>query len=257
MVTRRAGRWVAIGLPLAFVSLLAAEIYATVSGDYLETPEFDISGTLRPSNGGGTGEPLRLAMFGDSTVAGLGAGTVDESLVFQTAQRVADALGRPVQARGYGVSGAMTADVRDDQLPKLDVGEVDVVVIVIGSNDVTHLTPPWRMDELTTSMLATARKESGGAPVVLGGIPLFGEARAFAQPLRAIVDAYGSVLRRVQSASAVEVEGATFVNIAQEASPRFVGVPDAMSSDQFHPGAVGYGFWADALAPAIVDAVTS
>lgn len=250
----RAARWLAFGVPLAFVAVLVVEVWMTMRRDYLAVPEFDIEGTLEPAGGGGRGRPLRLVMFGDSTVAGLGAGSVDESLVFQTAQRVADAAGRVVDARGYGVSGARTADVRDDQLPLLE-GDVDVVVVVIGSNDVTHLAPPWRFDDATASMLGVAREQGAGAPVVLGGIPLFGEARAFAQPLRAVVDGYASVLRGVQRATARQAQDVTYVDIARDASPRFVGVAGAMSEDQFHPGAAGYGFWADALAPAIVEAI--
>src|SRR5688500_17088340 len=138
-------------LPLAFVTVLAVEALMTVRREYEQVPAFDIEGTLQPAQGAGDSPPLRMAMFGDSTVAGLGSATVEESLVLQTGQRVADLTGRPVEARGYGVSGAVTADVEDEQIPTLD-GEVDVVVVVIGSNDVTHFTPPWRMDDLTESM---------------------------------------------------------------------------------------------------------
>lgn len=256
MSASRRGLLIVTGLPLAFVSVLAVQALMTTRREYLETPEFEIDGTLQPAGAQVGGRPLRMVMLGDSTVAGLGSDSVEESLVFQTGQRVADLTGRPVAARGYGVSGARTADVRDDQLPELD-GEVDVVVIVIGSNDVTHFAPPWRMDDLTASMLTAAREHGGGAPIVLGGIPLFGEARAFAEPLRSVVDGYASLLRRPQRSAANNVEGVTYVDIAREASPRFVGVDGAMSSDEFHPGAIGYGFWADALAPAIAAAVES
>ena len=255
-MSARRGRLIVAGLPLAFLSVLAVEAWMTMQREYLETPEFDIEGTLQPAGARAGDRPLRMVMFGDSTVAGLGADSVEDSLVLQTGQRVADLIGRPVEARGYGVSGARTADVRDEQLPEIG-SEVDVVVVVIGSNDVTHLAPPWRMDDLTTSMLAAARQHGGGAPVVLGGIPLFGEARAFAEPLRSVVDGYASILRDAQRGAANNVEGVTFVDIARDASPRFVGVDGAMSSDQFHPGAIGYGFWADALAPAIAASVES
>jgi lysophospholipase L1-like esterase len=46
-----------------------------------------------------------------------------------------------------------------------------------------------------------------------------------------------------------------FVDLAEQASPRFLGVPEATSPDGFHPSPVGYGFWADALAPAVVEAL--
>ncbi len=239
----------ALWLTLGFVVVLAVEAVIASRREYFMTPGYDVVGTARPP-GEVEGPPVRLVMLGDSTVAGLGAETVADSLVLQTAERVADRLGRVVEARGFGVSGARTIDVRDEQIPMID-SDVDVVVIVIGSNDATHLAPPWRFDDLTRSMLAAAQQQAPDAQVVLGGIPLFGEARALNEPLRSVVDGYATVLRQVQRRATASVEGATYVNIATQASPRFVGVPNAMLRDGFHPGAVGYGFWADALSAAI------
>ena len=54
---------------------------------------------------------LELAVLGDSTVAGVGSPTEAETLAVLVAQRVADALGRPVHVVGHGVSGARTATV--------------------------------------------------------------------------------------------------------------------------------------------------
>lgn len=249
---KRITRRLLIGLPLAFVGVLAVEALAAGRGEYApDDPGFVVDAAARPAAGGATGAPLRLVMLGDSTVAGLGATSAEGSLAVQTAQRAADELGRDVHVTGLGVSGARTADVASDQVPQLVDGEYDVVVIVIGSNDVTHATPPWRFDDETRQMLTRAVEAGGGAPVVLGGIPLFGSATALAQPLRGVVDLYAKPLRRIQSAVAAQVDGVTFVDIAAEASPRFAGVPDAMSPDGFHPADKGYGFWADALAPAV------
>ena len=243
-----------VGLPLAFVGLLAVEAAIAARGEYEPSdPGYVVEATVDPASGDASAAaPLKLVMLGDSTVAGLGAPTEEQSLPVQTAQRVADLLGRRVEVRGLGVSGARTADVTAGQLPQ--VTEADVVVIVIGSNDVTHGTPPWRFDDLTREMLVTATEQTD-APVVLGGIPLFGSATALAQPLRAVVGAYARPLRNLQARQVAAVDGVTFVNIAVEASPRFRGVPDAMSGDGFHPAPIGYGFWADALAPAIADLV--
>ena len=92
-----------------------------------------------------------------------------------------------------------------------------------------------------------------GAPVVFGGTPRFYGVGAFLQPLRAIVDGYAAVLRDDLQDVAARYPDLRFVDIAELASPRFLGVPDAMSSDEFHPSTIGYGFWADALAPAVVE----
>ena len=254
MPSKRAIVTAAAGLPLAFLGLLAAEAAIATRREYLpDDPGYVVEGRATPT-GPTTGEPLMVVMLGDSTVAGLGSPTAAESLALLTAQRVADATGRDVDVRGVGVSGARTVDVRDEQLALVEPGTVDVVVVVVGSNDVTHVTPPWQFGRLTRSMLDAARAKQ--APVVLGGIPLFEGATALAQPLRWVVDRNASVMRDVQRRAATHTPGVAFVDIATLASPRFVGVPGAMSDDGFHPGPPGYGFWADALAPAVVRAVS-
>ncbi len=234
--------------------VLAAEIGITLSREYLPgDPGYLIDERV----GNGPGPALRLVILGDSTVAGVGSPTVAESLPILLAQRVADALDREVHVVGYGVSGARTEDVEPEQVPLLLDEGVDVVTVVIGSNDVTHATPPWSMDDSTAGMLRAAHDRTG-APIVLGGIPRFRAVPALAEPLRTLVDSYARPLRNAQRAAVEDVDvPARFIDIAAEASPRFVGRPESMSSDGFHPSPVGYGFWADALAPAIVDAASS
>jgi lysophospholipase L1-like esterase len=251
-VRPRRTAWVtAVGAPVAFVILIAVQALLAVRiEDPLDNPEYVVDATVGPQ---GDEPPLRLAVLGDSTVAGLGAPTMEEALPVQVAERVASALDRRVAVMGYGVSGARTADLHEGQLPDVGGFAPDVVVIVIGSNDATHLTPTWTMRaELDALLVAVA--EELGAPVVLGGVPLFGEATALARPLRDVVGLYAAILRPVQRSVADE-HGATFVDIARDASPRFVGVADAMSRDGFHPAPTGYGFWADAIAPAVIDAL--
>lgn len=257
----RRSRWRLAGLLLIgtlFLSVvvLGVEAYLAASQEYLPNePGYMVEATVQP-NLPSTGPVVELVIMGDSTTAGVGSPTREESLAVLVAQRVADAVGRAVHVVGYGVSGARTADVTAEQVPRvLDQG-VDVVAVVIGSNDVTHATSPGAMEDRTVAMLRAAR-ERAQAPVVLGGIPRFKTVPALLQPLRAVVDSYAAPLRNAQR-EAVEIVGGevAFVDIAAEASPRFVGVPDAMSSDGFHPGPVGYGFWADALAPVIAAAVS-
>jgi lysophospholipase L1-like esterase len=241
-----------VGAPALFAALLAVQAFITTRGEYLRDVDYEVGGVAEVP--GSAEPPLRLAVLGDSTAAGVGSPTAEGALPLLVATRVAESLGRDVEVRGLGVSGARTADVHDRQIPQLLNGSVDVVVIVIGSNDVTHLTPPWRFRRSTEEMLRLARDQTG-APVILGGIPLFGGATALPRPLRDVVDAYARPLRDRQAGAAARVPGATFVDISRLASPRFVGVPDAMSWDGFHPAEVGYGFWADALAPGVVTAV--
>lgn len=204
----------------------------------------------------GAGGPVaEMVVLGDSTVAGVGSPTVADSLAVLLAERVADRIGRQVHVVGYGVSGARTATVLSEQVPRLVDARADVVVLVVGANDVTHGSSPGALRERTVALLR-ATHERSGAPVVLGGIPRFRAVPALAEPLRSVVDSWASPLRRAQQDAAGDVEGVRFVNLGAEASPRFIGVPESMSSDGFHPSPVGYGFWADALAPAVATALT-
>lgn len=234
----------------AFVALLAGEIVLAGSRTYLIDVDFTIDRTVGPIRR--DADPIELRVLGDSTVAGVGAPDNDGALPTLLAARVVERTGRPVHVVGLGLSGARTADVREQQLDR--VGQADVLVIVIGSNDVTHVLPPWQMTAHTAALLREAR--ATGMPVVLGGIPRFANVGALTPPLREIIDAYAGVLRERQRAVANDAEGVAFVDIAALASPRFLGRPESMSSDEFHPSPVGYGFWADALTPAVVAAVT-
>ena len=246
---------VAAGVPLALLAVLGAEVWLAARAEYLPGhPGYRVEATVTPRSATRDGSAVTLVVLGDSTVAGVGAPTADESLAVLVAQRVADDLGRPVRVTGLGVSGARVVDVPGEQAPRLVDGGADMVVVAVGSNDVTHVTPPWTFQGRTEAMLAAVSDRSGGAPVVLAGIPRFSGVHALAQPLRWVVDRYAAVLADRQRAAAAAA-GAAFVPIAQEASPRFAGVPDAMSADAFHPGPVGYGFWADAIAPRVVRAV--
>ncbi|CAN5921104.1 hypothetical protein BH23ACT10_BH23ACT10_13010 [soil metagenome] len=234
---------------LAFAVLVGAEIIVARNRAFLVDVPFTVDRTVGLASDGR--EPLELRVLGDSTAAGVGTDAADKALPSLIAERVARRTGRAVHVVGHGVSGARTADVTTEQLPKVD--GADVIVIAIGSNDVIHLSRPGRLRRQTAELLTEAT--AAGVPVVLGGIPRFYGVGALAQPLRAMTDGYAAVLRDVQRDVAQSAEGVTFVDIAALASPRFLGVPESMSSDEFHPATVGYGFWADALAPAVEAAV--
>lgn len=235
----------------AVVALVLGEIVVARDRTYLVDVPFTVDRTVGAA--GGDRAPLELRVLGDSTAAGVGTDSAADALPSLIAERVAWRLGRPVHVIGLGASGARTADVTRTQLGV--VRDADVVVLVVGSNDVIHATTPGRMRDRTGELLDAA--SALDVPVVLGGIPRFYGVGAFMQPLRAIVDGYAAVLRDVQEDVAATRPDVRFVDIAALASPRFLGVPGAMSGDEFHPSTVGYGFWADALAPAVVGAVRS
>lgn len=248
-------RRVLVGIGLAVCGLVAVvgvELFMLSRREFLPAdPGFRIDVRVDPSSGATGAAPLRLAVLGDSTVVGVGSPTERQSLPVLVAQRVADTTARGVEVIGFGISGARTASLTSAQLPVPD--GFDVVVLVVGSNDATHATPWPDMRRQTVEMLERATE--GQARVILAGAPRFSGVQIIPEPLRTMVDRYAGILRDQQRAAAAGVAGVRFVDIAADASPRFEGRPDATSSDGFHPSPVGYGFWADAIAPAVVAAL--
>lgn len=233
----------------AVALLLLGEVIVARGRPYLVNVDFAVDRTVGPDVG--STDPFELRVLGDSTAVGVGTDEVADALPVLVAERVAERIGRPVHVVGLGVSGARTAHIGREQLTRLG-DDVDAIVVVVGSNDVLHLTPTPRLQDQTRDLLEAAR--AAGAPVVLGGVPRFAGVTAFARPLRDVTDRFAAIQREAQRRAVAQVDGAVFVDIAALASPRFAGRPEAFSSDEFHPSVVGYGFWADALAPAVAAA---
>ena len=239
----------AIGAAVGGVAgLIATELVLLSRRKFLPLdPGYVVDELILSPDGEGE-DPIRLAVLGDSTVAGVGSPTAAESLPALIARRVAASTSRPVRVTGHGVSGARTGTAAQ-QLNGIEES-VDAVVVIVGANDATHATPwPRFRRELEALLAATA---SRATVTVLAGTPRFHRNPIIPEPLRTFVDRYASLLRGQQRAAARAVAGVRFVDLAAEASPRFLGVPEATSVDGFHPSPIGYGFWADALAPSVV-----
>lgn len=233
-----------VGLPLLGAAIIAIEVAITLDRDYLREPEFDVEFTVP-----GCRPTVRMAVLGDSTVAGVGATSERDSLPGQVARKVAVKTGRSVAVTGFGVSGARTRDVLREQLPQIERGAFDVIVIEVGSNDVTHGTRLGALERDTREMLEMALSRAD--VVVLGSSGRLNSPN-FPQPLRQIVMARATSVRARQADVARDL-GVPIVDIAREVSPIYDRTPGANSRDLFHPSDVGYEIWARPLARRVVE----
>ena len=201
------------------------------------------------------GEPVRLLMVGDSLAAGLGATRPKETLGGRLAKALAKRVGRPVRLRSVAVVGSESPDLQT-QLDALDAEErVDVAVIVVGGNDVTHRIPV--ADSARHLTAAIERLRARGAQVVVGTCPDLGALRPVPQPLRTLASRLSHRLAAAQ-ADAAERAGATSVSLRRTVGPMFFDEPEQMfSMDRFHPSAVGYRRTAEALLPAVEAALAA
>jgi lysophospholipase L1-like esterase len=225
--------------------LLVGEAVWTRSKDFLP-PE-----SAPPVTGSfGSGDPaIRLTVMGDSTGAGVGATTMAATVGGRLAADLAGKTHRQVRFTSLAVSGARAADLATQVDRAFDGARPDVVVIVIGANDATHLTRLSRVREGLGS--AVRRLGDAGVRVVVGSCPDMGAAPALPRPLRDLAGWRGRAVARAE-AEAVRDAGGTVVDLGRLTGPAFRADPaSTFTVDEFHPSDAGYAIWADALAPAV------
>jgi lysophospholipase L1-like esterase len=195
--------------------------------------------------------PLRLAMLGDSSAAGLGVDDSAETPGALLAGMLARDLGRRVELDQQAVTGARSKDL-DIQVQRALRHPVDVAVILIGTNDVTHRVTAEAASHALGRAIATLR--SAGVEVIVGTCPDLGSVKPLLQPLRTLARVRSREMAQAQTVTAVE-HGATAVSLGNLLGPEFASNPSMWSSDRFHPSPAGYARVVDALLPSVLQAL--
>jgi lysophospholipase L1-like esterase len=212
---------------------------------------FEANRTYRP----GLGRPVRLLLVGDSIAAGFGASKRKHTLGVRLAKGVARRTNRAVELFSVAVGGSQSAMLAA-QLDTLPPGyQPDVALIVIGGNDVAHRVDPNRAAE---DLGAAVRRLRGlGAEVIVGTCPDLGTLPAVPQPLRHLGGRASQRLAAAQE-KAVRAAGGVPVPLGGAVAALFLARPVEMfAQDKFHPSSLGYLRSAEALLPAVVEAVQS
>jgi lysophospholipase L1-like esterase len=201
--------------------------------------------------GRGRGKPLVFAVLGDSSAVGLGVHRATETPGVLIAAALTELAERPVRLVRLAVSGARSAHL-EAQVDQALAEQPDVVLIMIGANDVTSRTSP----AVSVAHLATAvrRLTAAGCEVVVGTCPDLGTIRPIAQPLRTLARRWSRQLAAAQTIAVVEAGGRT-VSLGSVLGPAFASDHSMFSIDEFHPSAAGYAAAAAVLLPSVADAV--
>jgi lysophospholipase L1-like esterase len=197
----------------------------------------------------GGNPPVRLAVLGDSTAAGVGAKRHQDALVGMLAAAVAAQAGREVSWRAVARGGATSRTARD-LVPGLVDGDwrPDVVVVLVGVNDLKNLRPLRDWDHDIAALLTAIGETTGGVPVIVSGMAPVSRFPALTQPMRAVLAlrarAMDHTLRRAAGDGHVPV------------NPTMIG-SGFFAEDGFHPSSQGYRAWAGELAGPVTRAVAS
>lgn len=185
---------------------------------------------LRPD-----GQP-RMLLVGDSTAFGTGADDPSETIAGYFGRDFPKAHIRNLGVNGGRVAGlpGQLAQVRDEQY--------DLVVMLVGGNDVIRKTPLESVARDLRTALALARQL--GRHIVLLSQGNIGNAPIFPWPLYHSYTRRARRLRDVFMTVASE-QGAAFVDLFRErsADPWRDRPNQYYSADHFHPNGTGYREW--------------
>ncbi|HWC82575.1 MAG TPA: SGNH/GDSL hydrolase family protein [Pseudonocardiaceae bacterium] len=230
-----------------------------------ESPPLNADGVYTPEHQSREVAPLRFAVLGDSSAAGLGVDTPEQLPGVLLARGLAEEAGRPVRLSTYAVSGSTTRDLAE-QVDLAVADPPDLALLIIGANDVTV-----KLGVRTSARLLgeqVDRLHAAGIALVMGTCPDLGAIRPIPQPLRSIAGEWSRMLAKAQRAEVLRA-GAVPVPLADLLSPEFFTRPaELFSKDRFHPNAAGYeaaaavllaplcaaaGIWSAPVRPATVD----
>lgn len=208
-------------------------------------PRFD--GASGPARGvTGSGDARRLLVYGDSIAAGVGAGTFPKALAGQLAVALSERLDATLRWESRGYIGANARRL----LTRLDgetfAGPFDFVVLSVGVNDVTSLTPITDWEVSLEKLLERIGRTCGSPTIALAGIPDMGRFPLLPQPLRSVL---GLRSRQLDAAGRRIADTlAHVVHVPVEFELR----PDTFSADGYHPSETSYRAFAGTIADALV-----
>ena len=194
----------------------------------------------------GEGVQVRLLAVGDSIIAGVGASTLSNALVGQTASALSASLDGRVAWRAMGVSGYTSAKVLQRLVPELPNVAYDYVVVSVGVNDITGLTTLREWKQNLALLLEELRAHSPDAVIAVAGMPPLHHFPLLPQPLRATFGLRG---RSFDEAARELIAGqANTVHVPIEFDPD----PRKFSPDGYHPSEESYAEFGQGMVDALL-----
>ena len=148
------------------------------------------------------------------------------------------------------VPGAVSAQL-PAQARRAEALEPDLVLVVIGANDLARFVP---VDQAAADLAAAlGALRARGADVVVVPAPDMSSIPFVPPAFRAVVRAACAQLQRRQ-AQVAEAAGATVAHVAATIGEAFARDPALFAADRFHPSSAGYRHIAAALVPTLLSA---
>jgi lysophospholipase L1-like esterase len=191
----------------------------------------------------GSGPMLRLLVVGDSSAAGVGAESADDSLLGQLVEVLSQR--HTVHFNMLAKTGRTTRDMLDS-LAAAQAEPFDVVVSALGVNDVTSQVPVTRWGAQQQQLIHHLKDRFSTRLIILSGLPPVRDFPALPWPLNAYLGSCADLLNTRLQQLCHDQPGVCFHSLRDD-------YPDTATAavDGFHPGPVVYHHWARFIADII------
>ncbi|WP_299664271.1 SGNH/GDSL hydrolase family protein [uncultured Ruegeria sp.] len=185
----------------------------------------------------GRGPRLRLLIAGDSSAAGVGAGTQRQALSGQLVSRLA--MHHTVEWRLEATTGHTTQDTIN-RLQEMHE-PFDVVVTALGVNDVTRAVHKQRFETQQRQLLTLLTGQMRAQKVIVTAVPQMALFPALPQPLAWVLGQQAARLDRGLQNAVAGFPQATHLALDLPDDPALAAL------DGYHPSPKTYAIWAEEL----------
>lgn len=195
------------------------------------------------------GQPLKVLILGESTMAGVGARTHEQAFAGALARHLGESLQREVQWVVQAQSGITLKRLSAELVPHIQARSFQMIVIGMGANDAFHLNPPYRWRQhlkLLTSQLQTKYPD---ASIYYCSMPPIKDFTAFPSIMKRIIGGW-SYLLGLELEDYVRTMENVYFDPRQIQLESWVshlpkgGALEDLFSDGVHPSEAGYQIWA-------------
>jgi lysophospholipase L1-like esterase len=199
------------------------------------------------------GDPVRIAVLGDSLALATGASRADGGFLFPAFRRLL-ATHPGATLDNVAIGGSTVADVVRLQVPRIAAIAPDVIIVCVGGNDVVRRTPRAAFARDYLRLLAELRRTAPHARTICCGVPDVAVSPIFADERRAVASLSAADDRAARAAA--RANGASFVDFFALTQRVRANDERFFSRDRFHPSDAGYALLSSELWPALSAAAT-
>jgi len=193
------------------------------------------------------GTELKVLVMGNSSVAGIGVETMEQSLAAHFARNLSIRLGRSVRWKIFAESGLTAEGLRKKLISKPFHENYDLVIICVGGNDAFSVHSPRRWKRDCLALVQEVRKHHDGS-ILFSDIPPVKDFPAFTKLMQLVLGTLVRLYRHSLQQIVSQEKDVHRVTIPLAIHVRPGKTIHANFSDGVHPSEITYSDWADDLA---------